>query len=133
MRREDLPLDTIDDNFFDYLVQYRSDYYEATSRVLFCFGGLNTARFWFNAVWPKGLHLTPESVVETLDDLEETAEDVEILRAWEIADYINLIVLHANLSDDVLSAIRESENWWAEHVDGRDSVRVVNSRSRSLT
>lgn len=130
MRREDLPLDTIDDNFFAYLLQYRDDYYEATKTVPFCFGGLSMARFWFNRLWPEGLHLAPENVVDTLAELEESAEEYEALRSWEIADYIDLVVLHANLSDVVLSAIRESEHWWADEVDARDSVRVIKSHSR---
>lgn len=130
MRQEDLPLDTIDDNFFAYLRQYRDDYYEATKRVPFCFGGLRAACFWFNKLWPEGLHLTPENVVDTLNELEEIAIEYEALRSWEISDYIDLVVLHANLSDAVLSAIRESGEWWADEVDKRDSVRVVDSHSR---
>lgn len=130
MRREDLPLDTIDDNFFTYLRQYRDDYYETTQRVPFCFGGLRAACFWFNKLWPKGVHLTPENVVDTLNEFREIADELDANNGWETAHRIDLIVLHANLSNDVLSAIRESGEWWADEVDARDSVRVINSHSR---
>lgn len=133
MRRKDLPLDTIDDNFFAYLVQYRNDYITATERVPFCFGGLSTARFWFNKLWPEGLHLTPENVVDTLEEIMEIADELDVHSDWEIAHRIDLIVLHANLSADVLSAIRESEDWWADEVDARDSVRIIKSHSRART
>lgn len=124
-RRNRLPLNTIDDRFFNFLFHIREEELVRCGDCTFCKQGVYAAAKWVEDSTPDSrIVLTSETAVDQLLSLEYEAECSDELSAYEVYRYVGVITLYANLSDDVLAAIREQNQcWvWREYVYHRNSV-----------